>query len=83
MTQELGGEPALTMVADTSRMGRLQGTQAAIPWSLCGTCRNSMWEKKKKCPMMLKSKSQLGPLGPKGNLTGTILRKGASLVAQW
>ena len=33
--------------------------------------------------MMLKSKSQLGPLGPKGNLTGTILRKGASLVAQW
>ena len=48
MTQELGGEPALTMVADTSRMGRLQGTQAPVPWSVCGTYRNSMWEKKKK-----------------------------------
>ena len=65
MTQELGGEPALTMVADTSRMGRLQGTQAPVPWSVCGTYRNSMWKKKKKCPMMLKSKSQLGPIGTK------------------
>lgn len=47
MTQELGREPALTMVADISRMGRLQGAQASIPWlSVCGTCRNSMWGKK-------------------------------------